>query len=61
MRLLADGLTDAEIAERLHLSIPAVRSRLHGFYDRSGIHGRAAVAWAKGHLGCCLAAPPNAA
>ncbi|MBI5947090.1 MAG: hypothetical protein HY875_03015 [Chloroflexi bacterium] len=61
LRLLADGLTDDEIAGRLTISVAAIRSRLHEFYDRAGIHGRRAVAWAKGHVACCLAEPPRAA
>jgi DNA-binding CsgD family transcriptional regulator/tetratricopeptide (TPR) repeat protein len=42
--LVADGLTNAEIAERLTLSVRTVTSHLDHVYARLGINGRAALA-----------------
>jgi len=36
MRLAARGLTDEEIAEQLGLSVPGVKKRWHGIYERVG-------------------------
>lgn len=54
LRLLACGLSDKVIAEELRLSLDAVGRRLERFYARTGLHGRAAVAWATQSLNCCL-------
>ncbi len=35
--LLAEGLTDGDIADRLGVSRRAVRARLSRFYDRTGV------------------------
>lgn len=57
LAVLARGFTDEEIAVELSLSQAAVHSRLHRFYDRTGISGpRRVVAWAKDHLHCCIRA-----
>ncbi len=57
LAILARGQSDEEIASELSLSEAAVRSRLHRFYDRTGISGpRRVVAWAKDHLHCCIQA-----
>ncbi len=48
LRLVADGLTDAEIAERLFLSRRTVSAHLRSVYNKIGIGSRAAAAvWAK--------------
>ena len=54
LRLVAKGAQDEAIAAELKISVPAVRSRLQRFYDRTGLHGRRVVCWAKDHLGCCI-------
>ena len=55
LEILARGRSDEEIATELSVSETAVRSRLHRFYDRTGITSpRRVVAWAKDHLHCCI-------
>ena len=56
LRLIAAGLTDEEVAEALAIKVSAVRGRMKRFHAKSGISGRAEVAWAIGHKACCLAA-----
>lgn len=43
-RLVAEGLTNAEIAERLTVSVRTVTSHLDHIYTRLGIGSRAALA-----------------
>ncbi len=48
LRLVAEGLTDAEIADRLFISRRTVTSHLTNIYNRIGIGSRAAASvWAK--------------
>ena len=54
LRMVAEGAPDEAIAAELKISLSAVRSRLQRFYDRTGLHGRRVVCWAKDHLGCCI-------
>jgi DNA-binding NarL/FixJ family response regulator len=42
--LVAEGLTNAEIAERLTVSVRTVTSHLDHIYGRLGINSRAALA-----------------
>ncbi len=50
LRLVAEGLTDAEVAERLFVSRRTVTSHLTSIYNKIGIGSRAAAAvWAKEH------------
>lgn len=53
--LVAGGFTDIQIAKLLGIGAPAVKSRLHRFYERADVSGRSAVAWCVVHAGCCLA------
>jgi DNA-binding CsgD family transcriptional regulator len=49
-RLVADGMTNAEIGARLHISPATVGRHLSNVYERLGIHSRAAlVAKLAGH------------
>ena len=48
LRLVAEGMTDAEIAEKLFLSRRTVSAHLRSVYNKVGIGSRAAAAmWAK--------------
>ena len=48
LTLVAEGMTDAEIAERLFVSRRTVTSHLTSIYNKVGIGSRAAAAvWAK--------------
>ncbi len=50
LRLVADGLTDAQIADKLFLSRRTVSAHLRSVYNKIGIGSRAAAAvWAKEH------------
>jgi DNA-binding CsgD family transcriptional regulator len=43
-RLVAEGLSNAEVAERLHISARTVGTHLANIYDRLEIHNRATLA-----------------
>ncbi len=50
LRLVAEGLTDAEIAERLFISRRTVTSHMTSIFNKLGVNARAAAAvWAKQH------------
>lgn len=53
LRLLAEGLSDEEMAAELGIELSSARSRLRGIYEKTGFSGRRVVAWAKDHLACC--------
>lgn len=55
--LLSEGRTDDEIGVGLTLSQQGVRSRARRLSERTGFHGRRAVAWACCHSDCCIARP----
>ena len=40
LALIAEGRIDKEIATRLGVTVPTVRSHLHRFYKDNGIHNR---------------------
>jgi predicted ATPase/DNA-binding CsgD family transcriptional regulator len=44
LRLVADGLTDGQVAERLHISRRTVGQHLHSVYKKLGVPSRAAAA-----------------
>lgn len=44
LRLLSDGLTDREIADRLHLSLPTVRYHVGNLIGKSGLGSRTELA-----------------
>lgn len=58
LRLLAEGLRDKTIAERLEIGFSTVRTHLESIYEKLGVEGRSgAVAWACQHgLGPAVAA-----
>jgi DNA-binding CsgD family transcriptional regulator len=43
LRLVAEGMTDAEVAERLYLSPRTVSSHLRSVYNKIGVGSRAAA------------------
>ncbi|MBN1937736.1 MAG: hypothetical protein JW934_23965 [Anaerolineae bacterium] len=40
LHLLAEGLTNAEIAQRLYISLPTVKSHARSIYGKLGVHNR---------------------
>jgi LuxR family transcriptional regulator, maltose regulon positive regulatory protein len=40
LRLLADGLTNQEIAGRLYISLPTVKSHTASIYGKLGVNSR---------------------
>ena len=44
LRMLAEGLTDREIAENLHLSVPAVRYHIGNLINKTGHSTRTELA-----------------
>jgi DNA-binding CsgD family transcriptional regulator len=57
--LAARDLSDKEIAGRLRLSIPTIRTQLQRFYKANGVHSRtgAVVLWLRGHTSANVIAP----
>ncbi|MCK2242179.1 MULTISPECIES: helix-turn-helix transcriptional regulator [unclassified Crossiella] len=51
LRLVAEGLTNAEIAARLHIALDTVKSRLFTIMKRLGVRTRAAAVLHALHLG----------
>lgn len=53
LQMTTQGLTNAEIAERLELTIHAVKFHLASIYRKLGVHNRteAAVAFLRGGIG----------
>jgi ATP/maltotriose-dependent transcriptional regulator MalT len=50
LRLVSQGLSDAEVAERLYVSRRTVQSHLHSLYSKLGVSSRTAAArWAIEH------------
>jgi DNA-binding NarL/FixJ family response regulator len=43
LRLVAVGLSDAEAAEQLFLSVRTVHAHLRSVYRKAGVHSRAAA------------------
>ena len=54
LRLVAVGFTNDEIATAIDVPVVAIASRLRRFHERTGLAGRAGVAWAVRHSDCCL-------
>ena len=44
LRLVAEGLTDGQVAQRLHISVRTVGKHLHSVYKKLGVPSRAAAA-----------------
>ena len=44
LRLVAEGLTDAQVAERLFVSLPTVRTHLRSIYAKLDVPSRTAAA-----------------
>jgi LuxR family maltose regulon positive regulatory protein len=40
LRLLAEGLTNVEIGQRLYISLPTVKSHTRNIYGKLGVHSR---------------------
>jgi LuxR family maltose regulon positive regulatory protein len=40
VQLIAEGLTNAEIASRLFLSVHTVKAHTHNIYGKLGVHNR---------------------
>lgn len=55
--LVGKGLTDQVIAIRLGETLVAVQSSIRRFRDKTGLGGRALVAWASRHEQCCIDLP----
>lgn len=51
LRLVAEGLTDAQVAERLHLSPRTVGRHLESVYRKLGVSSRTAAVKEAGELG----------
>jgi DNA-binding NarL/FixJ family response regulator len=61
LALVAEGLTDRDISERLHISMPTVRSHLEAIFERTGTSNRTAAArWAHQYLRSSAGAPSAA-
>lgn len=43
-QLIADGLTNKEIAARLHITLGTVKHYVHRILDKTGLQGRVAIA-----------------
>jgi len=54
IRLVADGLSDEEIAALLAFSVRTIETRIYRFSRRSGLRGRRLPLWSRQHLTCCL-------
>lgn len=51
LKLVAQGLTDRDISEELHISMTTVRSHLRAIFEKTGTGNRTAAAlWAGAHL-----------
>jgi DNA-binding CsgD family transcriptional regulator len=57
LRAIADhNMTNPQLAEHFGVSEPAINSRLHRLYERTGLAGRVeAAVWAVQHRECCVA------
>lgn len=54
--LIAQGLSDGDIAHRLGIEPAAARSRVARFRERTGLAGRGLAVWCARHRDCCLQA-----
>ncbi|MEZ4491877.1 MAG: hypothetical protein R3C29_01010 [Dehalococcoidia bacterium] len=53
--LAGHNMTNLDLAEHFGVSEAAINSRLHRFYERTGLNGRVeAVMFALHHRDCCL-------
>jgi DNA-binding NarL/FixJ family response regulator len=41
LTLIADGLTNADIARRLHISTATVKTHINNLFSKAGLHDRA--------------------
>lgn len=57
LKVVAEGMSDGEIALQIDISERAVKSRINAFIEREGLvitSPRSLPAWCAKHLRCCI-------